>query len=54
LNSANSAFDQWFFAKKVGAVNDAVKRGYQLFTGKASCSACHTLNEDFALFSDNQ
>ncbi len=54
LNSANSAFDQWFFAKKNDAVNNAVKRGYQLFTGKAGCSACHTLDKDFALFTDNQ
>jgi len=54
LNSANSAFDQWFFAKKIGAVNEAAKRGYQLFTGKAACSACHTLGEGFALFTDNQ
>jgi cytochrome c peroxidase len=54
LNSANSSFDQWFFAKKNDAVSDAVKRGYQIFTGKAACSACHTVGEDFALFSDNQ
>jgi len=54
LNSANSAFDQWFFAKKADAVNQAVKRGYQLFTGKAGCRACHTLNENSAIFTDNQ
>ncbi|MDT8424856.1 MAG: cytochrome c peroxidase [Methyloprofundus sp.] len=54
LNSANSAFDRWFFAKQSDAVSDVVKRGYQLFTGKAGCSACHALNEDFALFTDNQ
>ncbi len=54
LNSADSAFDQWFFGKKAAVVNDTVQRGYQLFVGKANCSACHTLDENFALFTDNQ
>jgi len=54
LNSANSPFDQWFFGKKANSVNDAVQHGYQLFTGKAACSTCHTLNDDFALLTDHQ
>ena len=54
LNSANSAFDRWYFGKQQGAVNAAVKRGFQLFNDKAGCSNCHTIDKSFALFTDNQ
>jgi len=53
LNSANSPFDQWFFGKKSKAVKANVKKGFKLFTGKAACSACHTIDKNYALFSDN-
>lgn len=54
LNSTNSAFDRWFFGKQADAVSDKVKRGYQLFIGKAGCSACHSVGDNAALFTDNQ
>lgn len=54
LNSANSPFDQWHFGKQKNAVTTTVKKGYQLFIGKAGCSSCHTINQDYALFTDNQ
>ena len=53
LNSANSPFDQWYFGKKSKAVKANVKKGFKLFTGKAACSACHTIDKNYALFSDN-
>ncbi len=54
LNSANSPFDRWFYGKQSDAVNSETKRGYQLFTGKAGCNQCHSINKIFALFTDNQ
>ena len=54
LNSANSPFDQWYFGKKSKAVKADVKKGFKLFTGKAGCSACHTIDKNYALFSDDQ
>ena len=54
LNSANSAFDRWLFGKQADAVSDDVKRGYQLFSGKAGCSACHSIDKNVALFTDHQ
>ncbi len=54
LNSANSPFDRWFYGKQTDAVNSDTKRGYELFTGKARCSQCHSINKSFALFTDNQ
>ena len=38
--SGESAFDRWR-AGQGDAVNDSVKRGFTLFTGKANCVVCH-------------
>ncbi|NOQ63416.1 MAG: photosynthetic protein synthase I [Methyloprofundus sp.] len=54
LNSANSSFDRWHFAQQDNAVSSAVKRGFQLFTGKAACAQCHRIEASYALFTDNQ
>lgn len=54
LNSANSPFDQWYYAKKEDALIPAAKRGFRLFSGKARCIACHSVNKDHALFVDHQ
>ncbi len=54
LNSANSAFDRWYFGKQTHAMTASGKRGFQLFNGKAGCSACHVIASSFALFTDNQ
>jgi len=35
-------------------VNDDIKRGYPLFSGKAGCSACHSIDKNAALFTDHQ
>ncbi len=53
LNSANSAFDQWFYKKDQQALDVMEKRGFQLFTGKAKCSSCHTISKNNALFTDH-
>jgi len=54
LNSANSPFDQWYFGRNDTAVNTSVKRGFQLFKGKANCIACHNINKNSALFTDHK
>lgn len=53
LVSANAPFDRWYFGKEEKAISRAAKRGFQLFTGKAGCAACHTINDQYALFTDN-
>jgi cytochrome c peroxidase len=53
LNSANSAFDRWYYAKDRQALDAKAQRGFQLFTGKANCSSCHVVNSGHALFTDN-
>jgi cytochrome c peroxidase len=38
--STESPFDRWRMGDEK-AVNDSVKRGFELFTGKANCAICH-------------
>lgn len=54
LVSANSPFDRWYFGAVDDALNDEQKAGFGLFTGKAGCSACHLVNPEWALFTDNR
>ena len=54
LNSADSAFDRWFYAKEENALTESAQRGYQLFSGKAGCNACHLVDDHYALFTDHQ
>src|SRR5690606_26624517 len=53
LIAADSPFDRWRYGGDEDAVDETVKRGFRLFTGKANCSACHTVGEEFALFTDH-
>lgn len=50
---ANSAFDRWYYGGESGALSAAEERGFQVFTGPGRCAECHTLNADYALFSDD-
>lgn len=52
--SANSPFDRWRYGGDSKAMNDREIRGFQLFTGKAQCFACHTVGKKDALFTDNR
>lgn len=52
LISANAPFDRWRFASDETALSPQAKAGYELFTGKAGCSACHLVREHDALFTD--
>jgi cytochrome c peroxidase len=52
LNSANSKFDQWYYAKQEDAMTKDQKAGFALFVGKGKCSACHLINQEYALFTD--
>ncbi len=54
LNAADSPFDRWYFGKQENAVNDQVKRGFDVFKGKGQCTVCHLVQEDHALFTDDK
>lgn len=54
LLAADSAFDRWYFGGRDDAVDDSVKRGFALFSGKAQCVVCHRVAKDHALFVDHR
>ncbi len=54
LVSGASAFDRWRYGKDPEAIPEDARRGFELFTGKARCAACHLVGDDAALFTDNQ
>lgn len=47
-----SDFDRWFYGGEEDAMSDAQKRGFEIFRGKGDCAACHTIEDDYALFTD--
>ncbi len=52
LVSGVSPFDRWYYGGDEAALGDAAKRGLRLFTGKAGCSACHSVRAEYGLFTD--
>jgi cytochrome c peroxidase len=54
LLSAGSPFDRWRFGGEEGALSAEAKRGFALFSGKADCVACHRIDEQYALFTDQR
>jgi cytochrome c peroxidase len=54
--AGNSPFDRWKYGHDDKAVSPAVKRGFVVFTSadKGNCAACHTVGQDYALFTDNK
>jgi cytochrome c peroxidase len=54
LLSARSRFDRWRFGHEEGALGEAARRGFALFTGRAGCSTCHLVGANQALFTDHR
>jgi len=54
--AGDSAFDRWYFGGDQHAVNESVKRGYEIFhrVDKGNCASCHAIAENTALFTDNE
>ena len=53
LLAADSPFDRWYYGGDEDALGESARRGFELFTGRAGCSACHTVGERWALFTDH-
>ncbi|WP_333688910.1 cytochrome c peroxidase [Methylococcus capsulatus] len=53
LVSGDSPFDRWRYGHESGALSEAARKGFELFTGKAGCAACHTVGDRYALFTDD-
>jgi cytochrome c peroxidase len=54
--SGNSPFDRYMYVGEQDALNASAKRGLQIFRDpkKANCAVCHTITEEYALFTDNK
>ena len=53
LISANSRFDRWHYGDEKALLDEEEQLGFEVFTGKGLCSACHLIGEEYALFTDN-
>ncbi|MDE2367935.1 MAG: hypothetical protein KGN16_03105 [Burkholderiales bacterium] len=53
LIAAGSPFDRWFYGGDAGAVDESVRRGFELFR-KLGCDGCHLVGPHSATFSDDQ
>jgi len=49
----DSAWDRWYFGGDDKAVDEAVKRGFQVFLAEGRCVSCHAIEQDHALFTDH-
>ncbi len=54
LLSGNSPFDQWYYGGDRNAISRDAQKGFEIFTGKGACITCHTMNDDYALFTDEK
>lgn len=52
LISGNSAFDRYYYGKETSALGRVAQQGLKLFIGKAECSKCHTIGNEYSLFMD--
>jgi cytochrome c peroxidase len=52
LTAGNSPFDQWYFGGQKTALSEDAQKGFVLFTGKARCSQCHSIDKSEALLTD--
>jgi cytochrome c peroxidase len=54
--SGNSPFDRYFYGGEEDALSESAKRGLEVFRNpeKGNCAVCHTIEENYALFTDNK
>ena len=50
----NSDFDRYYFGGDKKAMSEAAIRGFELFTSKARCVDCHTIDQETAIFTDHK
>lgn len=53
LIAGSSRFDRWRYGGDAAALSETEQLGFRIFAGKARCTACHTVGERDALFTDH-
>jgi cytochrome c peroxidase len=54
LIAGDSPWDRWYYGGEEDAISEQAKRGFNLFLTKGRCVSCHTIEQDYALFTDNR
>ncbi len=54
LQAGNSAFDRWYYLGQQDAISVEAQQGFALFQGKGGCASCHSIDKEWALFTDQQ
>lgn len=52
--AGDSPWDRWYYGGEEDAISEAAKRGFQVFLADGRCVSCHTIEQDFAIFTDHQ
>jgi cytochrome c peroxidase len=54
--TGNSPFDKWKYGRDAKAMRPEAVRGFNVFNDpkKGNCAVCHTVDKEFALFTDNK
>ncbi|MFC6672144.1 cytochrome-c peroxidase [Marinobacterium aestuariivivens] len=52
--AGDSPFDRFWFGGDESALTEAQKRGFDVFMNQGRCVACHTIEQDHALFTDHK
>jgi cytochrome c peroxidase len=50
----DSLFDRWYYGGDMRAISEPAQRGFKVFLENGRCVSCHTIEQDFALFTDNR
>jgi cytochrome c peroxidase len=50
----DSPFDRWYYGADHQAISESAKRGFKVFLEDGRCVSCHTIEQEFALFTDNR
>ena len=54
LKTADSPFDRYFYGGDQNALSTEQRLGLEIFRGRGQCTACHTIGEKNATFTDQQ
>jgi cytochrome c peroxidase len=52
--TGNSPFDRFFYGGEKDALNDAQRRGFDLYVNKGRCVSCHVIEQTQAIFTDGR
>jgi cytochrome c peroxidase len=52
--SGNSPFDRYRYGGDADAMSESAKRGLKIFRNKGRCVDCHTIEQNYATFTDNE